>query len=143
MTPEQADELASRMIALGMDLAVLVREQDRAAVGEWLDGNVSGLGATEVRALLVMLAAMVDVERPVSDLLGWCDWVAWPGTRPVRHACGTEEAFQAHAWHNRLRKDAGLPCELIDPVCREAHDVRVSAARQVTGHRAERKQAAA
>lgn len=136
-TPEQADELAARMIALGMDLAVLVREQDRAAVGEWLDGNVSGLGAGELRALLVMLAAMVDVDRPVSDLLGWCGWVSWPGTRPVKHPCGTEEAFQAHAWHNRQRREAGLPCELVDPVCREAHDARVS------GRRGERKQAAA
>jgi hypothetical protein len=61
----------------------------------------------------------------------------------VRHACGTEEAFQAHAWHNKQRRQAGLPCDLIDPVCREAHDVRVSAARQVTGHRAERERRAA
>ena len=138
-----ADELAARMTELGLDLAIMVREQGSQAVGEWLDANVSGLDAAELRALLVMLAAMVDVDRPVRDLLGWCGWVSWPGTRPVRHACGTEEAFQAHAWRNRQRREAGLPCELIDPACREAHDMRVSAARQVTGKRAERKQAAA
>jgi hypothetical protein len=138
-----ADELAARVTELGLDLAVMVRDQWSQAVGEWLDANVSGLSAGELRGLLVMLAAMVDVDRPVRDLLGWCGWVSWPGTRAVRYACGTEEAFQAHAWRNRQRKAAGLPCELIDPVCREAHDARVSAARRVTGKRAERKQAAA
>ena len=51
-----ADELASRMAELGLDLAMMVRDQDRAAVGEWLDGNVSGLSVAELRALLVMLA---------------------------------------------------------------------------------------
>lgn len=145
MTPEEAaaDELAARMAELGLDLAVMVRDRDRVAVGEWLDGNVSGLSAAELRALLVMLAAMVDVDRPVRDLLGWCGWVSWPGTHRAKHGCGTEEAFQAHAWRNRQRKAAGLPCELIDPVCRDAHDARVSAARKVTGKRTERKQAAA
>jgi hypothetical protein len=139
-----ADELAARMTELGMDLAVTVREVGPAAVGEWLDANVSILDAGELRALLVMLAAMVDVDRPARELLGWTSaFVTWPGERRVKHACGTEEAFQAHAWRNKQRRQAGLPCDLIDPVCREAHDVRVSAARQVTGHRAERERRAA
>lgn len=139
-----ADELAARMTELGLDLAIMVREQGSQAVGEWLDANVSGLDAAELRALLVMLAAMVDVDRPVRDLLGWTSaFTSWPGERRLRHPCGTEEAFQAHAWRNRQRREAGLPGELIDPACREAHDIRVSAARRVTGRRAERKQAAA
>jgi hypothetical protein len=139
-----ADELAARMTELGMELAVMVRDQDRGAVGEWLDANVSTLDAGELRALLVMLAAMVDVDRPVSALLGWTSaFVSWPGTHRAKHGCGTEEAFRSHVTRNRMLRGLGLPGELIDGTCREAHDVRVSAARQVTGHRAERERRAA
>jgi hypothetical protein len=138
-----ADELAARMTELGLDLAVMVRDQDRVAVGEWLDANVSGLSAGELRGLLVMLAAMVDVDRPVRDLLGWCGWVSWPGTHRAKHGCGTEEAFRSHVTRNRMLRGLGLPGELIDGACREAHEDRASATHQAAGRAAAGKRAAA
>lgn len=64
------DRLADRSVARGAQLACMVRDEGREAIGEFLDG----LDVQDLYGLAVALAAMVPIDRPASDLLEWIDW---------------------------------------------------------------------
>jgi hypothetical protein len=116
-------ELASRMVAVACDLACLVRDQDRDAIGAFL----AALPPEEITALIVVQAAMIPVDdSPPADLLAWVRWDEYgqPLPGPVREIpvapsrpgprhlqpCGTYAAYNRH----RARG------ELVDDSCREA-----------------------
>lgn len=111
----QRGELAARMVAVACEMACLVRDSDRQAIGEFL-GNLS---QEEVTALLVVQAAMIPVDVPASDLLAWVTWDEYAPAMPAVEEpaagrqlkpCGTYAAFRRH--ENRG--------ELIDDDCRAA-----------------------
>jgi hypothetical protein len=70
---EARGDLAESMVMPAMELAFLVRDEDRETIGAWMDS--CGIPADQpVRALLVVLAAMVDVDRAADDLLAYVTW---------------------------------------------------------------------
>lgn len=98
---ETPDERADRLIRIGLDVADRIRDEDPTAVARTLDS----LDRTELRDLVILLGAAVDISAPVSMLFGW-----WHG-RPRRlRPCGTPAAAKRH----RARGE-----ELCDE-CREA-----------------------
>jgi hypothetical protein len=74
--------LAARLVPKALELACLVHgDGDAEAIGRFL----GGLPERERAALPVILAALVDVDRPVSDLLAYVTWDEFgcplPGSR--------------------------------------------------------------
>jgi hypothetical protein len=57
--------LAERLVPSAMELACMVRDEDARSIGSW----VRSLSAAEKDALLVVLAAMVPVDRTPQELL--------------------------------------------------------------------------
>lgn len=64
---ETPDERADRLVKIGLDVADRIRDEDPTAVARSLDG----LDRTEMRDLVVLLAAAVDVSVGPSVLFGW------------------------------------------------------------------------
>jgi hypothetical protein len=64
-------DLAERLVPVAAELAFLVRDEDREGIGRWLDGHRIAPGDEEARALLVVLAAMVDVDATTGQMLSW------------------------------------------------------------------------
>jgi hypothetical protein len=74
MTLEERGDLAESLVPVAGELAFLVRTEGRDAIGAWLDrhGLAEGAAVTpEVRALLVVLAARVDIDATDEDQLSW------------------------------------------------------------------------
>ena len=72
MSWQSRADLAEAMVPEACDLAGLVHDGDRDGVKAFL--TRCGLGddaPIEAKALVVVLAAMVPVERPAADLLAW------------------------------------------------------------------------
>ena len=69
MTPDERADLAESLVPVAGELAFLVRDQGREAIGEWLDSH--GITEDPARALLVVLAAMVPVDATSEDTLSW------------------------------------------------------------------------
>lgn len=122
-------ELADRMVGKACELACMVRDFGQDEIGEFI-GALSG---DEVRALLVVQAAMIPVEQTRAELLSWVTWDEYgnplPGVprhepRPRRldapepwepgqaelKPCGTYAAYRRHY-------DAGEP---VDQACADA-----------------------
>jgi hypothetical protein len=74
--PETQDARAERLLAVGIDVAVRIRDEDPVDVARTLDR----LDRAELRDLAVLLAACVDIARPVSTLLAW--WGQPPAPPP-------------------------------------------------------------
>jgi len=123
-TADMNGRLAAAMVPRAMQLAATVRDEDRASVAVHLEG----LTPPELRALCVVLAAMVDIDATAGDLLAWVTWDEHG--RPLRP--GTELVMASP----RLPRDTVLaempPCgsqgavsrhyrlgEPLDPACRE------------------------
>jgi hypothetical protein len=103
--------LAERMIPSAMELACMVRDEDAKSIGSW----IRSLSAAEKDALLVVLAAMVPVDRTPQELLEHVTWdehgralpagaemVLWTPQRRVRQnlrPCGTPAAIARHYAH--------------------------------------------
>lgn len=89
MTPEQRGDLAERMVYKGARLVAVVHgdggEQD-------VDNLIGHLGIVQLRALAIVLAAMVDPETVASDALAWVSWDEQ--LRPVRNARRPETLSQ-------------------------------------------------
>jgi len=89
------------------DLAVLVRDEGRDSIATWLAQH----DRQALEAIVVTLAAMTPVDRPVSELLAWIDSpTPAPKVRLRLAPCGTRAAAERH-------RDNGQA--LCDP-CREA-----------------------
>lgn len=88
------DALAEKAVVRAQQLACAVRD----SVAE-VDAVVANLDRDELVALAVACAAMVDVERPASDLLTWLDRPA-PQRGSARHPFFLPEGyrFQQDAW---------------------------------------------
>jgi len=120
-------DLAARMVQAACDLAILVREENRDAVGRFLT-TLTGQEIPEpIRALIVVQAGMIPIDdMSAADMLAWVQWDEHgrPLEGPVREMpvkgryrpldelqpCGTYAAYARH-------KDRG---ELVDDDCREA-----------------------
>lgn len=80
MTPQERGDLAERMVYKGARLAAVVHgdggERD-------VDNLIGHLGIVQLRALAIVLAAMVDPETVASDALAWVGWDEH--LRPVRN----------------------------------------------------------
>jgi hypothetical protein len=89
---ETADERADRLLALGLDLACRVRDEPPTAVAR----GFAHLTVGEMRDLVLLLAAAVPVDRPVSELLGWfAAGVEIPVRRKLQPH-GTPAAYRRH-----------------------------------------------
>ena len=90
MTLEECGDLAESLVPLAAELAFLVRTEGRDTIGAWLDKHGAAEGepvTAAIRALLVVLAAMVDVDATGDQLLSWVTWdergVPLDGTIPL------------------------------------------------------------
>ena len=72
MTPAERGDLAESLIPVAAELAFLVHDEGREAIGEWLDAH--GVTDDWTRALLVVLAARSSVD--ITDEQAY-DWVTW------------------------------------------------------------------
>lgn len=98
---ETRDDRAGRLLALGLQLAARLREEDPADVRRTVDA----MPADEVRDLALLIAACVPVDVSPSVLLGW--W-QHPRSEPYARApCGTPSAAKRH-------RERGEP---VDPLC--------------------------
>jgi hypothetical protein len=95
---ETLDERAERLLRVGLDIAVRIREDMPADVRRGLDG----LDPSELRDLVTLLAAVVPVDVPESALLAW-----YTHPRYQASPCGTLPAARRH---QRLK-------EPLDPLC--------------------------
>lgn len=90
VTVEQRGDLAEALLPEAAGLVVAVREE----TAEEIAGRLAGLSRHELEALAVVLAAMVDPERRLRDVLAWVDFdeygapLPWPNKsiRTVRSA---------------------------------------------------------
>lgn len=85
MTPapgfaEARGDLAQALIPHATGLAVAVREETRPEIR----ARLAGLSRTELEGLAVVLAAMVDPERPLKEALGWVDFDEYGDPVPDR-----------------------------------------------------------
>jgi hypothetical protein len=83
MSARAKGELAEQMVPVAAALACAVRGEETGDIEEIL----CPMGVLELRALVVVLAAMVPVDAPVGELL---DWISWdeegrplPGSTPM------------------------------------------------------------
>lgn len=123
---ETRDQRAERLLRLGLDLAVRIRDEDPATARRALDG----LDHTELTDLAVLMAACVDVTRPVRDVVWWTDQPLTRLPTAVRHdrqPCGTPAAYRRHLSHN---EDPDLACEVAyrrSETARKRQDRRTAA----------------
>lgn len=71
-TATERGDLAESLVPVAAELAFLVRDESREAIGDWLDSQ--GITDERSRALLVVLAAMVAAGTDPDDLLAWVTW---------------------------------------------------------------------
>lgn len=111
--------LAERMVPVAAELAFAVRERDVNGIGEFL----APYGPQEIYALLIVLAAMVDIDKTEDELLAWVSWTEFaPPCRdaaPAKRArndgrvpaeCGTYAAARRHQQRG----------EALDQPCKDA-----------------------
>lgn len=90
LTAAERGDLAEALIPEAGALAVAVREEPRKQIAD----RLKGLSRHELEALAVILAAMVDPDRPMKDTFAWVDFdeygdpLPWmkPAKRTVREA---------------------------------------------------------
>ena len=87
MTAETRDERAARLIRIGMEVAVRLRDEDPADVRRLVDA----LPADERADLAILLAAHIPIDLPQSVLIGW-----WTHPRRELAPCGTVSAAKRH-----------------------------------------------
>ena len=96
---------AERLAAEAVQLVVMVRDEDPQVVGQ----HLADLDTTRLAQLTIALAAMVPDDKPLSELLAWCDSNHQRSNVRQLMPHGTHAAFNRH-------KDAGQePCS----ECRE------------------------
>lgn len=65
-----AGDNAERLTQAAIELALTVHDEDRDAIA----ARLAGIKPADIPGVLVCLAALVDVDRPVTDLLAWVTW---------------------------------------------------------------------
>ena len=111
----------------------MVRDEDVNTIGAFL----AEFSRQELYGLLVVQAAMTDIDQPVRDLLAWAGWEdPQPAVRLVVSAtgrrvqpCGTSAAYQRH------RAVPEEPCEACSEA-RRAENAKASERRKKRRHAA-------
>ena len=111
-------ELAETMLPLARELASRIRSRSPEAIGTRLDA----MCRQELYGLVTVALAMVDVDRPLPELLGWfypgleIAGDETPGPSRVLAPCGTDSAYKRHLRRNeptcRLCRDAHTAAEV-------------------------------
>lgn len=70
LTPHQRGVLARLSLNRATEFACMVRDQGPDTTGAYLDR----LTRQDLYGLVVTLAAMVDIDRPTDELIGWITW---------------------------------------------------------------------
>ncbi|GAA2692182.1 hypothetical protein GCM10010412_082940 [Nonomuraea recticatena] len=110
LSRRQRQRLGERTLQAALNLALLVRDEDSASCQAF----VQSLPQAERDALPYILAALVPVDRPASELL---EWITWDERgRPIGPQCQTRHVPATPATAKRHR-DHG---EQLCPQCREA-----------------------
>lgn len=128
---EDRDERAGRLLRIGLDVAVRIRDGDRADVVRDLDA----LDYTEMRDLVLLLAGCVDIDRHIGDLVWWTEdrLTALPRARPGLPPCGTPRGYRRHIERG---ESADVACELAY-LRHESERKRLSQASTATVHTCE------
>jgi hypothetical protein len=100
--PDGQDQLAAEAVTVAQLLTGLVRDVDRHAIGVFI-GSLE-LTGQRVTALLVMLASMVDPDKPPTELLSWMTWVDWE--TPIRRQ--SPGAWPAVPWQEHRTYEVPL-----------------------------------
>jgi hypothetical protein len=122
-TCEQADARAGRLLHIGLDVAVRIRDEDPTSVARALDG----LAPDELRDLAVLLAACVPTDKPLSDVVWWADDTRLPAALKLQ-PCGTSGAYKRHL---RRGEEPDVACVLA---YRKAETTRKRNARTAPVH---------
>ena len=67
---ESPGDRAERLVGVALQLAVVVHDEERDSVAR----HLAAIDSADREALLVIMAGLIDVSRPVGDLLGWVTW---------------------------------------------------------------------
>ena len=109
------DALVDACVPLAAELVMTCRDEGPDAIADVLARVPDG----RLDALAVVLAAMVDPDAHLGDLLAWTDWQPPPPVgHPLPREHGSERGYQQH----RARKEP-----FCDP-CRLAHNAVTAAA---------------
>lgn len=112
MTAADRGRLAAELVPIAADLVFKVHHENRETIGETLDS----LTPAQARALPVVLAAMVDPEAHLNDLLGWVTWdehgqpLYAHDRHPDRPAVATLRPCGTHAAYQRHKAASETPC---------------------------------
>jgi len=89
------DARAAQLVSLALELACRIRDEDPAET----HAALAELQPDDLIALATVMAALIDIDRPVSELLAWTEEPArqWPDTAPEV----TQDMRAAHAHHAR------------------------------------------
>lgn len=83
---------AERLAAEAVRLVMMVRDDDPQVVGQ----HLASLSATRLAQLTIALAAMVPDDKPLSELLAWCESKDQRGNVRQLMPHGTHAAFNRH-----------------------------------------------
>ena len=100
---EDHDRRAERLLRTALDVAVRVREEPPEAVAAELDQ----MPPDELRDALILAAACIQVDRPISELVWWAKLERFP--MADRRGCGTRQAWRRHRAHG---EPADVACEI-------------------------------
>ena len=106
--PYETDyQRAERLLRLGLDIAVRIREEDPNAVAR----AMYGLDYGELRDLALLMAACVDVNRPVGEVVWWTDLDRVPAEPRPHRPCGSHAAYNRHIANG---EPVDIACELAE-----------------------------
>lgn len=103
----EADQArAERLLLLGLDTAVRIRDEEPADVLPALEG----LSVEELHELVLTLARCVDVSLPASEIVWWRTLTSLPrASRTDAPPCGTWQGYKRHV---RANERPDLACEV-------------------------------
>lgn len=124
--PPRSDE---ELLSLGLSMAIRLRDgEDRTDVRR----ELTSLRIADLRELVMCLAACVDPDVPMGQLLEWCGGVVPQGAPPPDYQpralapCGTPAAYDRH----RMRGEDCLTCrQAMRPLWRARRQKRAEKGR--------------
>lgn len=101
------DRSARRLLDIGLDVAVRLREEGPDDIYR---DRIARLNRGELVGLVFVLAAAVDIDRPVTELTAWTRDLHGDSIAPVRQLRphGTPAAY---ARHRRAGETPCIPCK--------------------------------
>lgn len=110
--PETEDQRAERLLRIGLDMAVRIREEPPDQVVR----EMHGLDREELLHGWLLAAACIPIDRHYRDVIWWADNPRLPRKRRRRQtdgrpACGTRRAYELHVRRGEL---VDLACDLAE-----------------------------